>query len=432
MDTASAASEGNPEEPAAGPPPSIGVSSIPAQADQNRLPGPVPSVPVPSGPPGGSGGVEPAPTVAPGDPRSDDAPTVERPTPLPAPARRAVPVVSTRARPLPVERETLPASPDDPDAPEGPAGVDPFEMAFPPGVAGKLGWYVYLLAAPGSGHPFYVGRGRGDRCFRHVQAARTTAVGAVEPTGQGPGTHDADQAEDQANQAKTFPLLDRIRDVEAAEGPVRLEILRYGLSASEARLVEATATDALGLPLDPTLGRQRGLASELGTRLAKRAKFKREHQVVLMRVGGKGADTAYGTVRHGWRIGRRWTDPQGSRSPRWAVIVAGEIVVAVYRIDGWEPTPVQRPTAGHGPAGAAAVAAVAEAAGAAGPAGATVGPARSTYRHSFIGERDDELEHRYVGRSVAAYLGVGAAVAAGGLNQVTYVWCGPHLANPPG
>ena len=34
-----------------------------------------------------------------------------------------------------------------------------------------------------------------------------------------------------------FPALDRIRQVEATEGPVRVEILRYGLSADEARLV---------------------------------------------------------------------------------------------------------------------------------------------------------------------------------------------------
>ena len=164
----------------------------------------------------------------------------------------------------------------------------------------------------------------------------------------------------------------------------------------------------------------------MGTRLAKRAKFKRDHPVVLLQVGAAGADTSYGVVRHGWRIGRRWTDPSAPDSPRWAVVVAGELVVGVYRIDGWEPTPLQGrpdrtgrdqrpgPPAGSGPT-------------------TTI---RSTYRLSFIGERDEQLEDRYLGRSVAPYLVTRARNAAGpslgAPNQVTYVGCGPTVRPPAG
>ena len=131
-----------------------------------------------------------------------------------------------------------------------------------------------------------------------------------------------------------------------------------------------------------------------------------------------GTDTDYETVRHGWRIGRRWTDPRAPRSPRWAVIVAGELVAGVYRIERWEATPLGARSGGSAPHAAPD----------------TPGTVRSTYRHSFVGERDDELESRYVGRSVADYLGsssraatdTGAAVAIGAANQVAYVWCGPH------
>ncbi len=198
-----------------------------------------------------------------------------------------------------------------------------------------------------------------------------------------------------------------------------MEILRYGMTADEAKLAEVVAADALGLPADTKRRSQRQEAAELGTRLAKRAKFKREHPVVLLRIGGPGSDAGYEQVRHGWRIGRRWTDPAGARSPRWAVIVAGEMVVAVYRIDGWEPTPLP---------------------GRAGPSGTT----RSTYRHSFVGERDERLEARYRGRSVAPYLGsalraglgastgTGVPPAIGAPNQVAYVWCGPHGTDRPG
>ena len=95
------------------------------------------------------------------------------------------------------------------------------------------------------------------------------------------------------------------------------------------------------------------------------------------------------------------------------MIVAGELVVGVYRIEGWEATPLQGPTGPVGPSGTR--------------------PAPPTGSRSS-GGRDEELESRYVGRSVASYLGsgaraataTGAAVAVGAANQVAYVWCGPH------
>jgi hypothetical protein len=327
--------------------------------------------------------------------------------------------------PLPVDRAATRVGPGDPLGPgrtgRDPGAVlrDPFDMAFPPGVAAKLGWYVYLLTDPGSGQPFYVGRGRGDQCFRHLEAGRRNAATANHQPS------DASDAADATNAADGFPELERIREVEGSGSAVQLEILRYRMSSDESRLVQAATADVLGLQPDLKLGGQRQPAAALGTRLAKRAKFKRDHLVVLLRIGDRGADMGYETVRHDWRIGRRWIDPSSSRSPRWAVIVAGELIVAVYGIERWEPTPLPGPAGPVGPSGAP------------GPATFT---ARSTYRHSFIGERDDELEGRYVGKSVRTYLsagpGRGAAMArAGGVgaqNQVTYVWCGPHWVNPTG
>ena len=162
MDT-NAASEGNPEETEPGRSPSIGVPSIPPQAEPARPPAPVPSVPLPSEavPPTGTE----SGAAAPDRPATDRPPArgaSGRPT---TPVRRAVPVVSTRTSPLPAERvgraspstgtgrpadaahhEGNPAvAPSAVTGPSLPAGSDPFGMAFPPGVAAKLGWYVYLL-----------------------------------------------------------------------------------------------------------------------------------------------------------------------------------------------------------------------------------------------------------------------------------------------
>jgi hypothetical protein len=194
-------------------------------------------------------------------------------------------------------------------------------------------------------------------------------------------------------------MLDRIREVESGGRTVRVDILRYGLSPTEASTVEAAVHEALGLPAEPKFGSQRRSAVELNSQLAKRAKFKRTHQVVLLRVGGTGSDPSYDAARHGWRIGRRWTDLDSPRSPKWAVIVVADLVAAIYRIEGWETdrTPPGRdrpvPAAGLGD------------------------------RYSFAGWRDPDLEQRYGGRSVSGYLG--SAVQG----PVTYVWCGPHWVN---
>ena len=77
--------------------------------------------------------------------------------------------------------------------------------------------------------------------------------------------------------------------------------------------------------------------------------------------------------------------------------MAGDLIAAVYRIEGWRQA---GPVPGRG-------------------------GSRSPDRFSFEGSPDPELERRYVGRSVAAY------GAAGARSPVTYVWCGPHWVNNP-
>ncbi len=249
--------------------------------------------------------------------------------------------------------------------------------------------YVYLLVDPRTGRAFYVGRGRGDRCFRHVRAA-----------GVGPGCGSGPTVE----RPSKYPMLERIHEIEDSGRSVRIDILRYGLSPDEARLVEAAAHDVLGFPGVTASGSQRRSVDEVGAQLAKRAKFKPDHRVVLLRAGGPGSDVSYDRIRHGWRIGRRWIDPASTRSPRWAVTVAGEVVAAVYRIEWWEPDHLHR--------------------GAPEPIGEG-GAGTAQDRFSFVGQNDPDLEKRYVGKSVAGYVG------AGSQSPVTYVWCGPHWVNQP-
>ncbi len=353
MDTAPAAATEALDRALLGNRPSIGVPSIPGRAAHTTEPVPVPSIPLPARP----------------------APPPAEPAPL-----AAVPASPEVAAPGSSEEET-----------------------FPPGVRAKLRSYVYLLVDPRTGRPFYVGRGRDDRCFDHVRAARAARAGV------GPGDKRGSGGSDDPGD---YPVLDRIRQVEASGRKVRIEVLRHGLDPDEALTLEAAAHDLLGLPGDPPGGSQRRSAVEVRSLLTKRAKFKRSHQVVLLRVGPTGSDASYGRARHGWRIGRRWVDVEAPRSPRWAVVVVGELVDSVYRLDRWEASgPVAEGTVGDVTAPG-------------GPGSAPGGNgSRAPERYSFVGVRDPELDRRYVGKSVAPYLGKGSQ------SSVAYVWCGPHWVN---
>lgn len=463
MDTAPAAKRGGPGRVPAGERPEIGVPSIVTRAELDPLP--VPSLSLPGGEalgdeagrgdeealapetalvaepaPGESAALVETPVSAvpidPGAPAraAPTAPPVAAPTtePVPAPtaAAAAPPPTAASGHPAgsappgpPVRLVALPSPAEDSPpghGPRAPLGVRPVtssgatavtrgglsvedgEETFSPAVQAKLKSYVYLLVDPRTGRPFHAGLGRGDRCFDHVRAARpidgrrATDVGPVNGTGQVAGERLLDQA---TGALREYPALERIRQIESSGRPVRIEILRYGLDPEEALLAEAVAHDLLGLPGDPGGGHQRRPVAEVRLLLTKRAKFKRSHQVVLLRAGPPGADTSYGRVRHGWRIGRRWTDVDAPRSPHWAVVVAGELVDSVYRLQRWE---VFRPAGSGSDPG--------EAGGA-------------SDRHSFVGARDPELERRYVGKSVAPFMGRGSQ------SSLAYVWCGPHWVN---
>ncbi|WP_333684672.1 LEM-3-like GIY-YIG domain-containing protein [Pontibaca methylaminivorans] len=108
--------------------------------------------------------------------------------------------------------------------------------SFPTGVGEKLLFYVYRLIDPRNGETFYVGKGRGNRVFQHVNAVRASDVS---DDGVTDGTID-DQVPDDDESLKVQRILDIRR---AGLGVIHI-IHRHGIEdARTAFEVEAALID---------------------------------------------------------------------------------------------------------------------------------------------------------------------------------------------
>lgn len=97
-------------------------------------------------------------------------------------------------------------------------------MNFTPEVCEKLKYYVYRLVDPRNGDTFYIGKGKGNRVFQHVQCALSDHSG-----------------EDDDEKSLKYDVIRSIKD----DGLEVIHIIqRYGLTEKEALLVESVLIDA--------------------------------------------------------------------------------------------------------------------------------------------------------------------------------------------
>ena len=83
-------------------------------------------------------------------------------------------------------------------------------------IAETLKSYVYVYIDPRNKEPFYIGKGKGNRLFSHL--------------------------DDQSDTEKVA----RIVEIRQNGKEPQIDILRYGLTDSEAAMVEAAAIDLIG------------------------------------------------------------------------------------------------------------------------------------------------------------------------------------------
>jgi uncharacterized protein len=174
----------------------------------------------------------------------------------------------------------------------------------------KLKYYVYLYIDPRTNRPFYVGKGKGNRCFSHLRSC------------------------DKSEKAK---ILDELRKLELKPS---IDILKYGLTEPEALLVEATAIDLLDLG---TLANEvRGHGTKHGSRATvadvaamltdKRAKI--SDPVVLININRAyrprmGLQALYDATRASWKVA------PDRHKPAYALSVYRGVVREVFAIETW-------------------------------------------------------------------------------------------------
>ena len=172
--------------------------------------------------------------------------------------------------------------------------------------------YVYLYIDPRDGKPFYIGKGRGNRLFTHL----------------------GDTSENEK--------VARIAEIREAGLEPQIDILRYGLSDSEARLVEAAAIDLYGK--ENLTNRMAGFHPGSFGRLtykdvitmltAKEVRVR--HKVMLITINrlyrsGMTELELYEATRGAWVVGERRSEVE------YAFAVYQGIVREVYRIEKWHP-----------------------------------------------------------------------------------------------
>jgi hypothetical protein len=235
-------------------------------------------------------------------------------------------------------------------------------MRVPVEVGDALASYVYVYIDPRNGQAFYVGKGKGNRLFSHL--------------------------DDQTESEK----VRRIAELRAAGVEPQIDVLRYGLSDTDAALVEAAAIDLIGRPPQTnvvaghhTQSFGRITSQEVIAMLTAKPVVVREPAILItinqLYRSGMSPQELYEATRGFWVVGPR------REKAELALAVYQGVVREVYRIRAWHQAATSEYATRDSEAN------------------------RGSGRWEFEGEIADDVRDGYVGRSVGK----------GGQNPIRYV-----------
>lgn len=185
-------------------------------------------------------------------------------------------------------------------------------------IADKLQYYVYRLIDPRNGETFYVGKGKGNRVFAHVNGELHA---------------DGDELTDK---------LKRVRQIRTGGFEVAHVIHRHGLSEKEAFEVEAALIDAFPAVTNQIGGQasdERGVmhADQIVERYeAKEATFKHKALVITVNRSVVELDSVYAAVHYAWKL-----DPSKAAAAELVLAVEQGLIIGVFVADEWLPATTQ-------------------------------------------------------------------------------------------
>ncbi len=187
-------------------------------------------------------------------------------------------------------------------------------LAFTNEIIEKLGFYVYRLIDPRNGETIYVGKGKGNRVFAHVE-----------------GEHEAGADE-------LSEKLQRIHEIRLAGFEVAHVIHRHGLDSKTAFEVEAALIDAYPGITNIVSGYnadERGSmhADEIIERYqAPVAEF--QHNLVIINVNRSASEgSLYEAVRYAWKI-----SPKKAEKADYVLAAQRGLIVGAFVADRWLPS----------------------------------------------------------------------------------------------
>jgi len=195
----------------------------------------------------------------------------------------------------------------------------------------ELKYYVYRLVDPRNGETFYVGKGKGNRVFAHVNCALDDYQ----------GTNYLNKNEDADNLK-----FDRIRNIINDSLEVIYIIQKYGLEERDAFIVESTLIDVYSTDNELT-NKVKGFDSDKGPinalTLERNLSLKEyednpsnpDYMIIKIKDYwlSRNGYSIYETVRSAWKL-----NIEKARKYKYVLAVIGGIVREVFEVFEWHKT----------------------------------------------------------------------------------------------